>query len=154
VLGSKSDVFLLVDDDSNDQVLIRRSFRKAQAAIRVVVANDGDEALSYLSGTGNFSDRNQYPLPCAILLDLKLPRRSGLEVLAWVRKQAPLRQMPVVILTSSHLEEDVRAAYDLGANSYLVKPVDLSDLETMIARVAEYWADLNHPPPALSPMVV
>lgn len=143
---SKNEVFLLVDDDSNDQVLIGRAFRKAQTAVRIVVANDGDEALSYLSGTGSFSDRAQYPLPCAVLLDLKLPRRSGLEVLAWVRKQAPLRQMPVVILTSSHLDEDVRAAYELGANSYLVKPVDLSDLETMIARVAEYWAELNHPP--------
>lgn len=144
--NANSDVFLLIEDDSNDQVLIRRSFQKAPTTTRVVVANDGDEALSYLSGIGNFSDRERFPLPCVILLDLKLPRRSGLEVLAWVRKYTPLRQVPVIILTSSYQEEDVRSAYDLGANSYLVKPVDLDDLETMMARVAEYWTALNHPP--------
>ncbi len=115
------------------------------APTRIVAVHNGDEALSYLSGTGNFSDRKQFPLPDAILLDLKLPRRSGLEVLTWVRKHAVLRQMPVIILTSSYQEDDVRLAYDHGANSYLVKPVDLDDLETMMARVAEYWTSLNRP---------
>jgi DNA-binding response OmpR family regulator len=119
-----------------------------------VVAQDGDEAVSYLSGIGNFSDRERFPLPRAILLDLKLPRRSGLEILAWVRKDAALRQVPVIILTSSHQEEDIRSAYDLGANSYLVKPVDLGDLETMMARVAEYWASLNRPPDLSSRVIL
>jgi CheY-like chemotaxis protein len=147
------DVFLLIEDDSNDQILIRRSFQKAPTTARLVVAKDGDEAFSYLSGVGDFSDRQRFPLPCGILLDLKLPRRSGLEVLAWVRKHAPLRQVPVIILTSSYQDEDVRSAYDLGANSYLVKPVDLADLETMMARVAEYWTNLNRLP-GLSPSVI
>ncbi len=151
--NSKSGVFLLIDDDSNDQVLIRRSFQKAPTMPQLVVAKDGDEALSYLSGIGDFSDRERFPLPCVILLDLKLPQRSGLEVLAWVRKHAPLRQVPVIILTSSYQEEDIRSAYDLGANSYLVKPVDLGDLEAMMARVAEYWTSLNHMP-ELSPSVI
>lgn len=144
--NSDSAVFLLVDDDTNDHVLIRRSFQRAPTTTRIVVAHNGDEALSYLSGTGDFSDRKQFPLPDAILLDLKLPRRSGLEVLTWIRKHASLRRIPVIILTSSYQEEDVRSAYELGANSYLVKPVDLEDLETMMARVAEYWTSLNRPP--------
>lgn len=141
-----SDVFLLIEDDSDDQVLIRRSFQKAPTATRIVVANDGDEALSYLSGIGTFSDRERFPLPCVILLDLKLPRRSGLEVLSWVRRHEVLGQVPVIILTSSYQEADIRSAYTLGANSYLVKPVDLDDLETMMAVVAEYWTALNRPP--------
>jgi CheY-like chemotaxis protein len=153
VPNPNSDVFLLVDDDSNDQVLIRRSFQKAPTTTRLVVAKDGDEALSYLSGAGDFSDRARFPLPSVILLDLKLPRRSGLEVLIWVRKHEPVRQVPVIILTSSYQDEDVRSAYDLGANSYLVKPVDLDDLETMMARVAEYWTSLNRLP-ELAPSIL
>lgn len=150
--NSDSGVFLLVDDDTNDQVLIRRSFQRAPTTTRIVVAHNGDEALSYLSGAGDFADRKQFPLPAAVLLDLKLPRRSGLEVLSWIRKHAALGQMPVIVLTSSYQEQDVRSAYELGANSYLVKPVDLEDLETMMARVAEYWTGLNRPP-VLSPAV-
>jgi DNA-binding response OmpR family regulator len=146
VAASDRDIFLLVEDDPNDQLLIRRAFQKAPTSIRVAVANDGDEAISYFSGKGDFADRQRFPLPGAVLLDLKLPRRSGLEVLAWIRIHAPIRQVPVIILTSSHQENDVRDAYDLGANSYLVKPVDLGDLEAMIARVADYWTSLNHPP--------
>jgi CheY-like chemotaxis protein len=139
-------VFLIVEDDPNDQILICRSFQKAPVPSRVAVANDGDEAISYLSGAGGYADRESFPLPAAMLLDLKLPRLSGFDVLSWVRKQEPLRQLPVIILTSSYQEEDIRNAYDLGANSYLVKPVDLSDLETLILRAADYWGSLNHSP--------
>ena len=83
---------------------------------------DGDEAIQYLSGTGEFSDRTRYPLPCLLLLDLNLPRQSGLEVLEWVRSQPSLQSMPVVILTSSSQDRDIGSAYSLGANGYLVKP--------------------------------
>jgi CheY-like chemotaxis protein len=85
-------------------------------------------------------------MPAVVLLDLKLPRRSGLEVLEWVRSQAPLRRLPIVVLTSSNQSQDVNRAYDLGANSYLVKPVDFDDLKAMIGKIHVYWIDLNTKP--------
>jgi CheY-like chemotaxis protein len=99
-----------------------------------------------LSGDGEYSDRGAFPLPAVMLLDLKLPRRSGLEVLEWVRAQATLRRLPVVMLTSSNQSQDVNRAYDLGANSYLVKPVEFADLERMLGEIHVYWVDLNAKP--------
>lgn len=139
-------VFLLVEDDPNDQLLIRRAFEKASTPARVLLAGDGDEAIAYLSGAGNFADRRRFPMPNVILLDLKLPRRSGLEVLGWIRGHAVVGRLPVVVLTSSRQPRDIEMAYDLRANSYLVKPVDLSALERLIARVGEYWVTLNELP--------
>ncbi|WP_225889775.1 response regulator [Indioceanicola profundi] len=133
---------LLVEDDPNDQLLIRRAFGKAKLMNPLSVVGDGDEAVAYLSGMGG----NAGP-PALIMLDLKLPRRSGLEVLEWLRAQpAPLGRTPVVVLTSSRENHDVARAYELGANSYLVKPVDFDGLLEMIKTAGLYWTVLNEGP--------
>jgi CheY-like chemotaxis protein len=113
---------LYVEDEDNDVFLMHRAFQKAGVANPLHVARDGSEAMRYLSGQGDFADRERFPLPCLLLLDLNLPRRSGLEVLKWTRDQPALRAIPIVILTSSSQDRDIASAYSLGANGYLVKP--------------------------------
>jgi CheY-like chemotaxis protein len=113
---------LLVEDDSNDALLLQRAFRRAQLASALHIVSDGEQAIAYLSGEGGFENRELHPLPALVLLDLKLPGKSGLDVLAWVRKQAGLNDVAVIILTSSRQNSDVDQAYELGAVSYLAKP--------------------------------
>ncbi|MBZ8179143.1 response regulator [Oscillatoria salina] len=137
---------LLVEDDSNDVLLIQRACRRATIANPVIVVEDGDEAVSYLSGEGKYADRETYPLPVIMLLDLKLPRRSGLEVLTWLRNQPRVKRLPVVVLTSSRENQDVDRAYDIGVNSYLIKPVAFEDLMELIANLNIYWLLLNEHP--------
>lgn len=137
---------LLVEDDSNDVLFIRRAFLRANPTIEIQIVKDGDAAVDYLSGTGEFSDRDRYPLPGLILLDLKLPRRSGIEVLQWIRQKEAIKRIPVVILTSSRERLDVDLSYDLGVNSYLVKPVSFDDLSTMVESLNAYWIGLNEYP--------
>src|SRR5215467_13345807 len=110
---------LLVEDEPDDVMNIQRAFRKAKLANPLQVVNDGDSAVAYLNGDPPYNDRTRYPLPTLALLDLKLPRRSGLEVLAWMRKQPHLKRLPVVILTSSSERADINSAYDEYVNSYL-----------------------------------
>jgi CheY-like chemotaxis protein len=137
---------LLVEDNLDDQLLIRRAFAKSNLANPLQVVGDGDAAIAYLSGAGVYSDRAGYPLPAIIILDIKLPRRSGLEVLAWVRDQPALQRTPVVMLTSSRESEDVNRAYSLGANSYLVKPVAFNGLMEMVKHLGIYWTVMNELP--------
>ncbi len=137
---------LLVEDDPNDVFLIQRAFRRANLMMPMDVVGDGDEAVHYLTGQSQYSDRGKYPLPSLILLDLKLPRRSGLEVLAWLRSQPIIRRIPVVVLTSSQEYNDVDRAYEAGVNSYLVKPVTFNALERMISSLDSYWLKANHYP--------
>ncbi|WP_413436943.1 response regulator [Sulfuriferula sp. GW1] len=137
---------LLVEDDSNDIMLFRRAKDKTNLVNPLQVVEDGEAAVAYLSGQGQYADRNRYPLPALVLLDLKLPRKSGLEVLAWLREQPGLRRLPVVVLTSSKESTDVGLAYDLGANSYLVKPVAFDSLLEMIKALGLYWFILNEKP--------
>lgn len=129
---------LLVEDNPDDVLLIQRAFRKANMPSLIQVS-DGDEAVLYLSGEQPYNDREQYPLPVLILLDLKLPRRSGLEVLQWLRQQPGLKRLLVVVLTSSKESIDINCAYDLGANSYLVKPVAFNDLLDLVKTLNLYW---------------
>src|SRR5205823_6755806 len=119
---------LLVDNDEDDVELLIQAFRQANLANAVRVAADGDQAVAYLSGEGQFANRSAFPLPVLILLDIKMPRRTGHEVLQWLREQDGLRRIPVAMLSSSREREDVDRAYDLGANAYLVKPVDFEAL--------------------------
>jgi CheY-like chemotaxis protein len=130
---------LLVEDTRDDVLLIQRAFRKAGLNVRMNVVNDGEAAVDYLAGNGAYADREQHPLPMLVLLDLKLPRRSGFDVLAWIRQQPLLKRLPVVILTSSEQMQDVNRAYDLGANSYLVKPVEFDSLQEMVKTLDLYW---------------
>jgi CheY-like chemotaxis protein len=138
---------LLVEDNPVDILLMQRAFRNetlANTALQIV--RDGDAAVFYLEGDGEYSDRARYPLPAIILLDLKLPRRSGHEVLGWLKNHPSLKRLPVVILTSSRQTVDVDRAYDLGVNSYLVKPIGFASLLEMMKSFSEYWLNQSELP--------
>jgi len=136
---------LWVEDDQNDIHLVGRAMAKVGMG-SPTLARDGQEALDYLSGKGEFADRTLHPLPTLIMLDLKLPKRSGLEVLQWLRSQEGLRRIPVLIFTSSKETADVNRAYDLGANAYLVKPVDMKVLLEILRQILEFWIGTNRFP--------
>ena len=137
---------LLVEDDENDVVLIEHAFKKAGLKESLKVVRSGEQALEYLSGEGSYVDRERFPLPFLLLLDLKMPGTNGFEVLQWVRTASDLKRLLVVVLTSSNLQADVDRAYELGANSYLVKPVELNQMVHMIQRFEVYWTELNRTP--------
>jgi CheY-like chemotaxis protein len=137
---------LLIEDDPNDIFLIERAFRRANLNHSIHVVKDGDEAVMYLEGQGCYTERENYPLPALILLDLKLPRRSGLEVLEWLKQQPLLKRIPVVVLTSSRENVDVDRAYDIGVNSYLIKPVAFNALLEMMQILNSYWLQFNQYP--------
>ena len=136
-------MILLVEDNPHDVLLTRRAFRKAGLDVPISALEDGDRAIAYLDGRGDFADRAAHPWPGLVLLDLKLPGRGGLEVLRWIRAQPHLDPMPVVVLTSSAEEEDVVQAYRAGANSYLRKPVSLDELTGLVAALHAYWMRTN-----------
>jgi CheY-like chemotaxis protein len=138
---------LLVEDNPSDIDLTKRALTKARIANELVVAEDGQEALDYLFGTGGYAGRDAASLLALVLLDLKLPRVDGLEVLKRIRADARTKRLPVVILTSSKEEQDIATGYDLGANSYIRKPVDFSQFAEAIANLGMYWLVLNEPPP-------
>ncbi|MEG3858615.1 response regulator [Microcoleus sp. herbarium12] len=147
---SQRQTILLVEDSPVDILLMQRAFRNqifTNTSLQIV--RDGDAAVFYLNGDGEYSDRERYPLPAIILLDLKLPRRSGHEVLGWLKQQPQLKRLPVVVLTSSSQTVDVNQAYDLGVNSYLVKPVGFASLSDMMQRFGEYWLNHNELPEPL-----
>lgn len=129
---------LWIEDDQNDILLVGRAMVKVGMQPSAII-RDGEEAILYLSGQGNYIDRNRHPLPSLILLDLKLPKRSGLEVLRWLREQPILRRIPTIVFTSSTETDDINRAYELGANAYLVKPVDMEGLISTLRRVQEFW---------------
>ncbi|MEG4066352.1 response regulator [Microcoleus sp. Pol11C2] len=144
---TQTQTILLVEDNPVDVLLMQRAFRNetfANTSLQIV--RDGDAAVFYLNGDGEYSDRDRYPLPAIILLDLKLPRRSGHEVLLWLRQQPELKRLPVVMLTSSRQTPDVKRAYDLGVNSYLVKPVGFASLLEMMQSFREYWLNYTELP--------
>jgi CheY-like chemotaxis protein len=143
--GSPANI-LLVEDDPNDVLLLERAFRRAGLVYPLTIVNDGDQALDFLQGNGEYQNRIKHPLPDLVLLDLKLPRRSGHEVLAWIRRQPGLRRIPVIILTSSKESRDVSEAYDEGANSYLVKPPNAESMIEMVNQLEKYWLTLNQGP--------
>lgn len=144
---SSSKTILLVEDNPSDADLTRRALFRGHISNELVVAEDGQEALDYLRGEGAFAGRNVAETPALILLDLKLPRISGLEVLRLVRADARIRRVPIVILTSSKEEEDVGSGYDLGVNSYVRKPVDFKEFQVAIENLGLYWLILNEPSP-------
>lgn len=140
------DTILLVEDNPKDVLLIKRAFRKANVANPLQVVGDGEAALCYLSGKDPYSDRNHYPLPVLILLDLKLPRKSGAEVLAWLKQQPTLKRVPVVVLTSSKEYADINNVYDLGVNAYMVKPVTFDTLVNIVQMLNMHWIIFNEKP--------
>jgi len=142
-----SKIILLVEDNPSDVALTQRALTKSHVANELVVAEDGQEALDYLFGTGVHLGRDVTETPALILLDLKLPRVDGLQVLRQIRADERTRRLPVVILTSSKEEQDVAQSYDLGANSYIRKPVDFTQFVEAIQHMGLYWLVMNEPPP-------
>ena len=140
----------MIDDNSSDVELTKRALAKRHITNELRVAEDGKEALDYLFAEGAHAGREVADLPTLVLLDLKLPRLDGLQVLRRIRTDPRTRRLPVVILTSSSEEQDLAAGYDLGANSYIRKPVDFARFSEAIEYLGLYWLVLNEPPPRVS----
>jgi CheY-like chemotaxis protein len=141
---------LIAEDDPSDVFLLQRAFAAAEVPATLHVVRDGQEAIDYLEGQDGFSDRSTYPLPDLILLDLKMPRMNGFDVLGWLRQKPGLKRLLVTVLTSSDQPKDINRAYDLGANSYLVKPHGSNDLTELVKRVQRYWLESNRCAAALA----
>jgi CheY-like chemotaxis protein len=137
---------LLVEDNEDDAYLMTRALRTAEIDSPVHVVTDGEQAMDYLKGTGRYIDRGEYPLPSLILLDLKLPRVSGFEVLEWIQRESSLPQLVVIVLSSSGEVRDVNMAYRFGARSYLVKPPRAANFVDLAKGLKLYWLQLNQPP--------
>jgi CheY-like chemotaxis protein len=142
-------LILLVEDNPDDEVLTLRALKKNNIRNEVTVARDGVEALDFLFGTGAYEGRDLITMPEVILLDLKLPRIDGLEVLRRIREAERTRLLPVVVLTTSTEDQDRLRSYDLGANSYVRKPVDFQQFIGAIGQLGLYWLILNEPPPVV-----
>jgi CheY-like chemotaxis protein len=131
-------LILIAEDDENDVFLIKRAMHQAQFENPLQVVRNGEEAIAYLKGEPPFDAREKFPIPSLVLLDLKMPRKNGFEVLEWIRQHAEFNSLAVVVLTSSQESTDINRAYALGANSYLVKPANFLSLVDMINRLKEY----------------
>jgi len=142
---------LLVEDDLNDIFLVKRAFKKARIQNPLQVVTDGSEAIDYLRGDGKYADRQVHPVPRLIVMDIKMPRKTGFEVLEWVKGQSHhLRRIPVIIVSSSESTEDINRAYELGANAYMVKPMDYRAVEHLFESITHYWG-LECAKPELEP---
>ncbi len=142
-MTTEDPIILVADDCENDMLLMRTVFKRVGFLQPLRFVPNGEQAIAYLSGEGVYSDRQQFPLPTALLLDLNMPRKSGFDVLRWIREQPPLECLRVYVLSASNRAEDIRQAYDLGANSYLVKPRNLDGL-MHLARTLLGWLRLSH----------
>jgi len=138
---------LLIEDNPDDEALAVRALRKRNVGNPIVVCHDGAEALEYVFGTGKYEGRNPADFPAVTMLDLKLPKVDGLTVLERIRADERTRLMPVVILTSSDQEADIVRSYELGANSYVRKPVEFGQFVEVVQQLGLYWSLLNEPPP-------
>ncbi len=142
---------LLVEDDLNDIFLVKRAFRRANLHNPLHIVTDGVEAVQYLIGEGKYADRHAHPMPHLIVMDIKMPRKTGLEILEWLKKDGALKRIPVVIVSSSENTADINRAYELGANAYMVKPVDFHAVEHLFQSILHYWG-LECAQPALEEM--
>jgi|SRR5437867_4808899 len=139
-------VILLIEDSENDALLLQHAFKKAGLTKPLQIVRDGVDATSYLLGLGEFSDRQKYPFPKILLIDLNMPRLNGFELLGWVKSKPDLQHLMVVVLTGSARKPEINAAYQLGAKSYLVKPTRSEDLQQLIDAFFQYWIVHNHLP--------
>lgn len=139
-------VILLAEDREDDVLLIKRSFEKADVVNPIYVVSNGEEAIWYLRGEGKYSNRAEYPLPSLLLLDLKMPIKDGFEVLKWIRQQPCLSALRVLVLTSSDSLRDVNLAYKLGANSFLVKPLEFENCRQLGSLIRDYWLKMSQTP--------
>jgi len=141
--------FLLVEDSPDDVYLVERAFSKSGEGHRLHVVTDGQKAIDYLMGVGIYQDREKHPIPRVILLDIKMPRVSGLEFLEWLHQKAPepLRIIPVIVMSGSEEERDIKRAYELGANCYLVKPIPWQEFEEQMTTLNIFWGKHVKKPP-------
>jgi len=137
---------LVVEDDPNDLFFLKRAFSAVHAKCLMQAVGDGAEAIDYLRGVDDYSDRRRFPIPALILMDLKMPRMDGFEFLGWLRREPGLKLIPVVILSSSNLPHDVKRAYELGANSFIVKAQDSAALPETLSTLAMYWLEICEAP--------
>jgi CheY-like chemotaxis protein len=145
-MSSARDTILLAEDDENDIALLKRAFKQANIKHPLQIVRDGEEAIEYLGGEGKFADRAQFPLPTVLLLDLKMPRKDGFQVLQWVRQHPNLRALRVLVLTTSSDIRDVNMAYQLGANSFLVKSLDIQNLLELVLQIKNGWLGMSLAP--------
>ena len=147
--SSNEKIILLVEDNADDEALTLRALKKQKIDTKVVVVRDGAEAIEYLSGKGRYAGRDVTILPHVVLLDLMLPKVNGLEVLKRIRAQENTRILPVVVLTTSREDRDIIESYQLGANSYVRKPVDFVEFSEAVKNLGTYWLSLNEGSPAI-----
>ena len=140
---SKSPLILLADDDEDDVLLLKMAIRELRQPVDVFVVSDGERAVSYLAGEGEYRDREEFPLPSLVLLDLNMPCRNGFEVLEWARSQEGLKRLPIVVLSSSTQGPHINRSYELGANSYVVKASKFDELVERLRILCEYWLRYN-----------
>jgi CheY-like chemotaxis protein len=140
------DVILLAEDNEDHVLLIRRAFRQSGLVNPIQVVRDGEQAIAYLKGEGQYANRDEYPLPCLFLLDLKMPNKTGFDVLEWLRSEPAFAALRVVVLTTSGEMRDINRAYQLGANSFLTKPVDFRDFVQLTSAIKGYWIWLSRAP--------
>jgi CheY-like chemotaxis protein len=138
---------LIAEDDPNDVMLLELAIRKNGITNPVKVVRDGEEAIEYLEGKGQYKDRERFPFPSVIISDVKMPRRNGLEVVEWVRRHPTCSIIPIVMLSGSRIQNDVLSAYRLGANSYFTKPSTLDELSELLKLAFEYWTRSERPLP-------
>ena len=146
-MGSETITVLLIEDDENDVILVELALKQAKIPVLLKSVGDGLEGLNYLNGTGQFADRHRFPLPEIIILDLKMPRMSGMEFLSYVNDHPELRIIPTIVMSASKLDADVLRAYQLGANSFMVKPNDPATLTQMVRTIQEFWSLSEKPKP-------
>lgn len=144
-MASDAGTILLVEDDQNDVFFLQYAFKEAGIDNPIQVANDGQQAIDYLSGHGDYGNRQKFPFPCLVFMDLKLPVKMGLDVLRWVQTQSQLKHLLVLVLTSSANLSDIDEAYRLGARAFLVKPVSTDKRVAMARTIKEFWLKLNEP---------
>ena len=137
---------LVAEDDANDVFFLERAFKEADVQNPLQIVHDGQETIDYLAGVGNFSDRSKYPLPYLLILDLKMPRMTGMDVLKWLQDQPELRSLPVIVFSSSAHRLDIERAYQLGANAFVVKPSSLGRRADLAKLIKEFWLDFNEAP--------
>jgi len=139
-MDNKQFTVLLVEDDLNDIFIVKRAFKQARNQSPLQVVTDGEEAINYLRGEGKYANREAHPLPRLVVMDLKMPGRSGFEVLEWIKTHGrTLRRIPVIIVSSSDEPADINRAYESGANAYMIKPMDFRAVEHLFESITRYW---------------
>jgi CheY-like chemotaxis protein len=137
---------LVVEDDENDAFFIQHAFKEAQLRNPIRTVKDGQEAIDYLSGVGAFGDRARNPRPCLVILDLKMPGKTGWDVLQWLRNQSDVPHLPVIVFSSSAQRDDIDRAYEMGANSFIVKPSGTQERTNLAKVIKTLWLEFNEPP--------